>query len=732
MDYKLLFQEANEAVKERLELVSGRIRGLASGDICPSLSAGCREYFLRTAQFAALVLDTADELKSTKPEDTPIAVLKERNRVLYEDIRGEAYESSFANPDYAAERLGSQLGLYLSFLYTEIRGMIRYAYEYRDTELTVCLEILLEIYCILEEAAENQKTAEQEAVSEKAARSEMNCGEEMSCREEISGELLHSVKDALYYYVSDYSDLFLDAQVAASLDPDYSMIRDIVMNADLSCTDYLYFYGDYVTEEERKTSEYIASLPQETVKLMADTYVDGYYRGFELAGVDISKKRYVEVRFHFGFERVIREAIRRFEADGHEIICVRPATALIGKRNNLRAGCCGLSENDQYEYDHRYDMGLFLDGALKERKLSVYRNAYENRKELAASMAGPAVLETFGEALFEPINRAFSTSFSSRQQKLFSQMNTEQVRITYQYINGEERSFTIISFPIPAIGPKFEEIFNETIRLNTLDYGKYREIQQKMIDTLDKCKYVVVKGIGDNQTDLTVSLYKLHNPKKETIFENCLSDVNIPLGEVFTSPRLTGTNGRLHVSEVYIRGMRFENLTFDLEDGMVKDWSCTNFADPRECRRLVQTMILSGHDSLPLGEFAIGTNTVAYRMAKDYQIFDKLKILIAEKTGPHFAFGDTCYSDSEDRKVYNPDGKEIVAKENEISVLRKSEPEKAYFGCHTDITLPYDELGSLYGVTETGERFALIENGRFVLPGTEALNEALEQQKQKM
>lgn len=701
MDYRVLFQEANEEVGERFELASGRIRELASGDICQKLPEGFQEYVQRTAQFAVMILETAEELRAKKLEETSARVLEERNHRLYEDVTGKAYEHSFANPDYAAGKLGAEMGLYLSFLYTEMRGMIRYAYECRYTELTVCMEIFLEVYCILAGAADNEETED--------------------------SELTASVKEALYYYVSDYSDLFLDARVAASLDSRYSIIRDIVMESDLSRTEYLYYYGDYVTEDVLKTSSYLASLPQETIDQMAGTYVDGYEKGFELAGIDLSRKRYVEVRFSFGFERVIRAAIARLEASGHEIICIRPATALINKKNNLRAGCCGLSENDQYDYDHRYDMGLFLDNALKERKLSVYRNAYEKRKELAAAMAGPAVLETFGEALFEPVNKESCSSLTAKQQKLSAQINTEMSRIVYQYINGEERSFTIISFPTPAIGPRFEEIFNETIRLNTLDYGKYREIQQKMIDTLDKCKYVVVKGIGDNQTNLTVSLCELHNPEKESLFENCLADVNIPLGEVFTSPRLTDTTGRLHVSEVYIDGMRFENLIFDVEDGMVKDWSCTNFAEPEECRKLVQTMILFGHDTLPMGEFAIGTNTVAYRMAKDYQIFDKLKILIAEKTGPHFAFGDTCYSNSEDRKVYNPDGKEIIARDNEISALRRSEPEKAYFGCHTDITLPYDELGCLYGVTEAGEKILLIRNGRFVLPGTEALNEALDQ-----
>ena len=61
---------------------------------------------------------------------------------------------------------------------------------------------------------------------------------------------------------------------------------------------------------------------------------------------------------------------------------------------------------------------------------------------------------------------------------------------------------------------------------------------------------------------------------------------------------------------------------------------------------------------------------------------------IAEKTGPHFAVGDTCYSHEEDNISYNPDGKAIVARENEVSALRKTDMEKAYFGCHTDITIP--------------------------------------------
>mgnify|MGYP003311735589 CR=1 FL=1 len=125
---------------------------------------------------------------------------------------------------------------------------------------------------------------------------------------------------------------------------------------------------------------------------------------------------------------------------------------------------------------------------------------------------------------------------------------------------------------------------------------------------------------------------------------------------------------------------------------------------------------------MPLGEFAIGTNTTAYMMTKKFALESIMPILIAEKTGPHFAMGDTCYSHEEDMMTYNPDGKAIVARENSISALRHTDPLKAYFGCHTDITIPYDELGRLYGVCEDGTELDIIRDGRFVLEGIEELN----------
>ena len=44
---------------------------------------------------------------------------------------------------------------------------------------------------------------------------------------------------------------------------------------------------------------------------------------------------------------------------------------------------------------------------------------------------------------------------------------------------------------------------------------------------------------------------------------------------------------------------------------------------------------------------------------------------------------------------------------------------------HTDVTIPYDELGSIVSVDAEGNEYPVIENGLFVLEGTEELNAPL-------
>ena len=627
-------------------------------------------------------------------EKLSLEELSDWNHRLYEDILPENYGESFANPDYAADCLGKEFGPLLSFLYTELRGCIVYAFEMRLEYIAILCEIFLEVYNLFTQAWEEENETPRE----------------------------QAVRDALYWYVSDYVDLHLPWRIREGLDPALSFAADIIMDSDLTDLRYLYQYGEYVSDSERRLAAFMASLPEETIEKMAHTYTEGYRRGFEVMGRDLSKKKTVVVEYQLGFECMIRRAVEQFRSLGLEPVCYRAAVESLNRRSNGKRGYYGTSANRQYDYDHRYDSALYMGNAFKERKLSILKTAYEEYKDLAAMCAGPAVVETFGEEEFEPVNKKTAFSLNDHQQELTLSYATASRQIVNQYMPGDETSFTIIAFPRPEIGPDFEEIFKETIRINTLDYDTYQKIQQTLIDALDQAEYVRITGREGNETDLTVHLHTLNDPSRETNFENCVSDVNIPLGEVFTSPVLEGTKGLLHVKEVYVREYLFKDLRLEFEDGRVTEFSCRNFDSGKE---LVKQVILNGHSWLPLGEFAIGTNTAAYAMAKKYNIGSKLPILIAEKTGPHFAVGDTCYSFAEDSPMYNPDGKEVIARDNEISLLRKEDMSRAYFSCHTDITIPYNELGDITAVKADGSEILLIQAGQFVLPGTEELNRAL-------
>ena len=674
-----------EEMKERYELAMERIRAMKQEQ---TVSAPFYAYFQKMADFLLEMDAYRASVEAGEPERMSLGELQEQNRRLYGDVAGEAYQESYANPAKAAAELGEGYGQLLSFVYTELRGMIVWVVEERLTDMTVTAELFIELYNAFEEDTPS----------------------------------IESLKEILYWHMSDYCDVFIPEQIREQLDPALDFAEKIICGSDLSDPRYLYRFGEYITENELGVSRFLAGMPQSEIDAMASTFTEGYRMGFVAAGIDLSKKKTVNIRYSLGFERVVKAAISQFEKMGLKSVIYREASHSINRRPQGNPGYGSTKPSKQYEFDHKEDMALYLDKKLVERRLSVLHSAYEEYKDLAAVHAGPAVMEIFGEHPFMPEQCAAALHFDEKQQELMVTYNSEAGQLVNRYIPGDERSFTIIAWPIPEIGDNYEEIFGEIVKINNLDYHLYQGIQQKLIDALNEGEYVYVKGAGANRTEMYVQLWQPKNPEKEAIFENCVADVNIPVGEVFTSPKLTGTHGTLHVSQVYLNEFKYVDLELKFEDGKITAYTCKNFADEAENQKFIKANVLFNHETLPLGEFAIGTNTTAYMVAKRYDIGAKLPILIAEKMGPHFAVGDTCYSWSEDNPVYNPDGKEIIARDNECSLLRKTDVSKAYFNCHTDITIPYDELDRIEVVRPDGSRIPLIEGGRFVLAGTEELN----------
>lgn len=691
--------EERELLLERLELAFLRIREIPGEDWQGEALQPWREYFAAVTKFLLLIEDNRKFLEQDGLKMATLEELQQRNHALYEDILPENYENSFANPAYAVKMLGEKFGALAAFLYTEMRSLIGFTYEGRLEELVIRMELFSEVYAaFVYEQQENHKLPTYAVI-----------------------------REILYWFVSDYADVAAEKKVQELVCSENNFAAKIIRTADFTDLRYLYAYGEYVGENELKMAEFMNSLPEETIHTMADTYTEGYRIGFEVTGKDLSKKATVDVRYQLGFERMMRRALENFEKMGLQPVIYRAATSILYNPSIYKNGFYSVSPNRQYEFDHKDDKALFLDKMYCSRKLEVMHTAFEKYKKEARGYAGPAVVETFGEKEFEPVNKPESLKMTDEQSALLVENRTQMGQLQRQYIIEEERSFTSIAFPIPEVGDCFEELFRETIQINTLDYKKYQRIQQTIIDALDQADHCEIKGCNGNHTNLKVNLWKLKNPAKETIFENCVADVNIPVGEVFTSPVLEGTNGVLHVTRVFLNGLEYKDLEITFENGKIQNYNCANFATEEENKAFIRENILFRHKTLPLGEFAIGTNTTAYVAAKKLGVESKMPILIAEKMGPHFAVGDTCYSHAEEVKVYNPDGKEIVARDNEVAALRSVNPSKAYFNCHTDITIPYDELAELTAVKKDGDRITIIQNGRFVLPGTEELNEPLQE-----
>lgn len=741
----------NRFQSERYELSKERITAIEAeltegNTIAPQFSA----FFLSCARWLVLLLQERDYIESGAQAAAGLEELQEHNHFLYEEILPAHYGQSYANPAYATVQLGEEYGPLCAALFYELRSALPFVYEGAEERVLPRLELFLEIYGAFAEQYDEYKRQCEKSGSYAGNKSAdvlkddcsngvaeagvENAGVEDTGAADKAGSLLPQhppyrfIKGKIYSYLSDYAEEESAYEIGQKLAGENDFAGEVLKRWQEDDLRYLYYFGEYIGENELGAARHLLGLPGETIDRMADTYTEGYRIGFIVTGKDLSAKKRVGVIWRLGFERMVKKAAANFADQGLSCTYFREVPTLFRMLRAGKSGYAGGDANPQYLYDHREDLALFLDDTLVNRRLEALENVYQEKKAQTMLFAGPAVIETFGEKPFSPVNTPARPGFNSVQQKWIAGWQTKASLLYNEAVIGKNRSFTIIAFPVPEIageGESYSEIFDAVVEINTLDYEKYQRIQATLIDALDQARTVRVRGQKGNRTDMTVALYRLTDPAHQTIFENCVADVNIPVGEVFTSPVLEGTKGILHVSEVFLNGLQFRDLELSFEDGRVADYRCGNFEDPSQGKRYIEDNILFHHDRLPLGEFAIGTNTTAYAAARKYHIADRLPILIAEKTGPHFAVGDTCYSYEEDNKQYNPDGKEIVAKENSVSRLRLTNPGKAYFGCHTDITIPYEELGEVTAVCPDGREIPLIREGRFVLPGTEELNEAL-------
>lgn len=639
-------------------------------------------YFADAAERLMQNVEVEKKLNDAYFESMTIESLMLENHMNYIGLMPENYHQSYANPVFTESQFGKSVGQIITFLEAQIRQTVSAAYGHKvDTINRVC-----ELFVLCHKVLVEDKLDSDKAILE-------------------IGQWVQKNQETTYLQ-------YIDDTFSAEND----LYKRIIMNSDLTDLRYLFKYGHYVSEHEIRTAEFLQKYDEKELDQLARSIVKAYVNGFKRDNKDISLRHSVRIVAIIGQERLTKrliEILAEYNLNGY-------VSALIS-----------TEFNQQYAFDHKFDKGLYLTEAINTSAIEAFNRACEKKSTVLKDYSGILYVEKFGEDPFSPVNNDARIKLDEAQQKWHQKFQIEQSQTIEKFIPETERSFCIVAFPSPEIGSDFEAIFADVVKINQLDSDLYEKVQQVIIDALDQGEFVHVKGYKGNQTDIKVKLQKLNNPEKETNFVNCVADVNIPVGEVFTSPELKGTSGTLHVDTVYLDNFNYENLNLMFEDGYVKTYTCSNFDDEEKNEEYVRENLLFPHKTLPIGEFAIGTNTLAYVIGEKYGIVDKMPILIVEKMGPHFAIGDTCFSWAEDNPVFNPtDGKEITARDNERSILRKEDVSKAYTNCHTDITIPYDSLAYISVIKADGSHIDIIKEGRFVLEGTEVLNEPFDQYKQ--
>lgn len=627
------------------------------------------DLFLKeTGERLLFTLTVAEELKGNP---SPRRII-EMNELCQAPLIGDAYESSLANPARASQVFGGELGKFVSVLHYRIFTLFPYAWKGLKEKI--------------------EQTVDQWLASAGAGEKEY-IRTITECWREVRPE-------------------FIEKNLRLAMDPDMAPDTAIALGASYEDPSSLYRYGVRITDNDKKTADFVYSMSEKEINLIADTMVEAYIAGFREENKDYSKKNSIGVIIQTGYERLVPLLVHKFKEFG-----LRPYVQ----------GMEGTKLNRQAAYDHRFDYALYLNHEMVEAQLAATEKAYESMKDIMSGYSGVVFLEVFGEPPFSPVPKPEACRADEEASAVYNTLTQKSSILRNRYIPREEMSFEIIAFPSPEIQGDFRGIFKDTVRVNTLSNSVYRPVQQAIVDAMDGAEYARIRGSGTNETDLTVALCPLNDSEKETAFINCLASVNIPLGEVFTSPMLKGTTGLLHVEESFLNGLRYDNLKLHFKDGYVDDWSCDNFDEPGKGKDYIHENLFFPHKTLPLGEFAIGTNTLVYEMALKHKIMGLLPVLILEKMGPHFAVGDTCFSWEEDSQKPCPvTGKTMVATDNEHTIVRKEDPSKAYTNKHTDVTLPYSSLDYIKAVHPHGREVYIIKGGRFALPGTELLNEAIE------
>ena len=344
-------------MEERFELASQRILEIEKEKRMPEQF---QRYFAENADYLGVLLEEYKWIASGAMREASLQELERHNESCFIDLMGRNYETSYANPDWAYAQLGETFGQLLSAVAAELRSLPAFIYEQDLEGITIRLELFVEIYCAFAESFEETKEAPEYS----------------------------QIRDIFYWFASDYAELTAEHAIRHTVDWGQRFALDIIENADLSDIRYLFWFGEYIADDQWKLAEHLNGLPEEKIQKIADTYTEGFRKGFELAKKPLDKKKSVQIRYPLGFERVVKAAIENFRKMGLEPVIARTPASFAEGRRVFRLGFFGGAVNRQFDYDHENDKALYLDKKYVHRMLECRKNAWEEYKDMAVVHAG--------------------------------------------------------------------------------------------------------------------------------------------------------------------------------------------------------------------------------------------------------------------------------------------------------------------------------------------------------
>ncbi|MBC7958712.1 MAG: hypothetical protein H7X94_02495, partial [Vallitaleaceae bacterium] len=444
--YNHYFNQSNQPYKERYQTSIDSIHQIVED----TKGSGKYDLFFQDAgQYILKLIQLNEQLSDGSFEKMTFEQLKAHNHALYLSVLGANYDHSFANPDKCEAVFGKSIGESLCYLYSKILNTVSFVFEGQLFCTVLNFELFIKMY------------------------------------EAIQVEKSESLKSLIYAEAMEALDLKAEVSVLRKCDQNFNTYSGVLMNSELTDLRYLFYYGHFIGDDEIKTAKYLLELPEEKIERMAKVCTEAFHKGY-LKGhkeIPLSEKKTIQFAYPIGFERIVKKAAEIFAQSGLQPIVHNDIFTV------ARPRLMSTKPSEQYAYDHRFDEAIFFDESYAKALETVYAHYMEIHQVAVKSLAGIALQESFGQIPFSPMSKTTCPKYDEGQTSLKTAHTNAISKIRNAYYPASIWSFVIIAYPLPSIGDLYAEIFDEVIKVNTLDSALYETIHQSIIDALDQGEF---------------------------------------------------------------------------------------------------------------------------------------------------------------------------------------------------------------------------------------------------